>query len=470
MSLRRLDYTPTRGDLRGLLRLASPIVFVQVGLMFLGVVDTIMVGHVSATALAAVALGNLYTFSLLIFGLGVLLALDPIVAQALGAKDEVAVQRGLQRGLLLSLFLTIPTSLLILAVHPALTLAHQPAEVIPYAVGYVYRVAPSVWPFFAFIALRQTLQAHHRMRPIVITIVIANLANVFLNYAWIFGKFGFPELGVLGSAWATTVGRWLMVIFVLALGWKDLSPYLRGLAPRVFQLEPLGRMLRVGTPIGVQMLFEWGAFAAIGLLMGSLGVIQMAAHQVALNLASVTFMVPLGVSSAAAVIVGHAVGREDAAGVRRSSLAALIVGAGVMSITALVFVTIPGLLAGIYTTNLDVIRLAVLLLPIAGVFQVFDGTQIVCLGILRGLGDTRAPMIISILGFWCLGMPVSVWLAFGRNLGAPGLWWGLVAGLAIVAIVLVLRVRHREHYSLERLIIDEHDKSHPVDQKKRTLE
>jgi MATE family multidrug resistance protein len=437
--------------------------------MSLGVVDTIMVGHVSATALAAVALGNLYTFGLLIFGLGVLLALDPIVAQALGAEDEVAVQRGLQRGLLLSFILTIPTSLLILAVDPVLTLAQQPAEVIPYAAGYVYRVAPSVWPFFAFIALRQTLQAHHRTRPIVITILIANLANVFLNYAWIFGKFGFPELGVLGSAWATTVGRWLMAALVLALGWKHLSPYLRGLAPRVFQLEPLGRMLRLGAPIGVQMLFEWGAFAAIGLLMGSLGVIQMAAHQVALNLASLTFMVPLGVSSAAAVIVGHAVGREDAAGVRRSSLAALIVGAGFMSITAIVFVTIPALLAGIYTTNVDIIRLAVLLLPIAGVFQVFDGTQVVCLGILRGLGDMRGPMIISTLGFWCLGMPVSVWLAFGRDLGAPGLWWGLVAGLAVVAIVLALRVRHREHYSLERIIIDEYDKSHPVDQKERTF-
>ncbi len=469
MSLIRLEYTPTRGDLRGLLRLAGPIVLIQVGLMSLGVVDTIMVGHVSATALAAVALGNLYSFGLLIFGLGVLLALDPIVAQALGAKDEVAVQRGLQRGLLLSLILTIPTSLLILAVGPVLTLAQQPAEVIPYATGYVYRVAPSVWPFFAFVAFRQTLQAHHRTRPIVITILIANLANVFLNYAWIFGKFGFPELGVLGSAWATTVGRWLMVALVLALGWKDLSPYLRGLAPRVFQLEPLGRMLRVGTPIGLQMLFEWGAFAAIGLLMGSLGIIQMAAHQVALNLAALTFMVPLGVSSAAAVIIGHAVGREDAAGVRRSSLAALIVGAGFMSITAIVFVTIPGLLAGIYTTHVDVIRLAVLLLPIAGVFQVFDGIQIVCLGILRGLGDTRAPMIISILGFWCLGIPVSVWLAFGRDFGAPGLWWGLVAGLGIVAIVLALRVRHREQYSLERIIIDEHDKSYPVDQDKRTL-
>ncbi len=460
MSLFRLETTPTREDLRGLLRLASPIVLIQVGLVSMGAVDTIMVGHVSATALAAVALGNLYTFSLSIFGLGVLLALDPIVAQALGAKDEVAVQRGLQRGLLLSLILAIPTSLLHLTVNPVLTLMQQPGEVIPITTGYVYRVAPSVWPFFAFMALRQTLQAHRRTRPIVITIVIANIANALLNYAWIFGKFGFPALGVLGSAWATMVGRWLMAGLLLALGWKHLSPYLRRLAPRVFHPRPLGRMLRVGAPIGTQMLFEWGAFAAIGLLMGWLGVIQMAAHQVAINLASLTFMVPLGVSSAAAVIVGHAVGRKDPAGVRRASLAALIVGAGFMSVTAVTFISIPGLLTGIYTTNADVIRLAVLLLPIAGVFQIFDGVQVVCLGVLRGLGDTRVPMFVAILGFWCLGIPVSLWLAFGWNLGAIGLWWGLVAGLAIVAVILAVRVRQREHRDLDRIIIDEHVDPH----------
>lgn len=460
MSLFRLETTPTREDLRGLLRLASPIVLIQVGLVSMGAVDTIMVGHVSATALAAVALGNLYTFSLSIFGLGVLLALDPIVAQALGAKDEVAVQRGLQRGLLLSLILAIPTSLLHLTVNPVLTLMQQPGEVIPITTGYVYRVAPSVWPFFAFMALRQTLQAHRRTRPIVITIVIANIANALLNYAWIFGKFGFPALGVLGSAWATMVGRWLMAGLLLALGWKHLSPYLRRLAPRVFHPRPLGRMLRVGAPIGTQMLFEWGAFAAIGLLMGWLGVIQMAAHQVAINLASLTFMVPLGVSSAAAVIVGHAVGRKDPAGVRRASLAALIVGAGFMSVTAVTFISIPGLLTGIYTTNADVIRLAVLLLPIAGVFQIFDGVQVVCLGVLRGLGDTRVPMFVAILGFWCLGIPVSLWLAFGWNLGAIGLWWGLVAGLAIVAVILAIRVRQREYRDLDRIIIDEHVDPH----------
>jgi MATE family multidrug resistance protein len=405
--------------------------------------------------LAAVALGNLYTFGLSIFGLGVLLSLDPIVAQALGAKDEVAVSRALQRGLLISLVLTVPTSLVLLTVDPVLTLVRQPAEVVPYAAGYVYRVLPGVWPFFAFVVLRQTLQAHHRTGPIMVTIVVANLINVGLNYAWIFGHFGFPAMGVLGSAWATLVSRWLMAGMLLVLGWRYLHPYLRRLAPQVFDVAAIGRMLRLGAPIGTQMLFEWGAFGTVALLMGWLGTVQVAAHQVAINLASLTFMVPLGVSSAAAVVVGHAVGRDDPDGVRRSSFAALMVGAGFMSLTAIIFFSIPGFLAGMYTTDPGVLQLAVLLLPIAGVFQVFDGIQVVSIGLLRGLGDTRIPMLTSILGFWCLGIPVSLWLAFGRDMGAVGLWWGLVVGLAAVAVFLVIRIKHREERDLARIIIDE---------------
>ncbi len=455
MSLSWSHYRPTRVDVRELLSLAIPIVLIQVGMMLLGVVDTIMVGHVSAAALAAVALGNLYTFGLSIFGLGVLLSLDPIVAQALGAKDEVAVSRALQRGLLISLVLTVPTSLVLLTVDPVLTLVRQPAEVVPFAAGYVYRVLPGVWPFFAFVVFRQTLQAHHRTSPIMVTIVVANLINVGLNYAWIFGHFGFPAMGVLGSAWATMVSRWLMAGMLLVLGWRYLHPYLRRLAPQVFDVAAIGRMLRLGAPIGTQMLLEWGAFGTVALLMGWLGTVQVAAHQVAINLASLTFMVPLGVSSAAAVVVGHAVGRDDPDGVRRSSFAALMVGAGFMSLTAIIFFSIPGLLAGMYTTDPGVLQLAVLLLPIAGVFQVFDGIQVVSVGLLRGLGDTRIPMLTSILGFWCLGIPVSLWLAFGRDMGAVGLWWGLVVGLAAVAVFLVIRIKHREERDLARIIIDE---------------
>jgi MATE family, multidrug efflux pump len=445
-----------------LLRLAAPIVSIQVGMMAMGVVDTIMVGHLSATALAAVALGALYTFGLSIFGTGVLLALDPIIAQALGAKDGLAVARGLQRGLLLSLIVTVPTSLVLLGVDPVLTLVHQPEEVVPYAAGYVYRLIPAVWPFYAFVVFRQTLQAHHCTRPVVITIIVANLVNAGLNYVWIFGKLGFPALGVLGSAWATLVSRWLMAALVLALGWRYLSPYLRHLAPRVFDLGAIRRMLRLGAPIGTQMLLEWGAFGTIALLMGWLGTVQVAAHQVAISLASLSFMVPFGVSSAAAILVGHAVGREDAARVRRASVAALAVGVAFMAVAAAAFTVAPDFLARLYTDDPAVLALTVMLLPIAGVFQVFDGVQAVSMGLLRGLGDTRVPMVASILGFWCLGIPVSAWLAFGFDLGAQGLWWGLVVALMVVAIFLLIRIRQREDHELVRIMIDDHAKPHPL--------
>jgi MATE family multidrug resistance protein len=450
---------PTRADYAALLRLAGPLVLIQVGTMLMGVVDTIMVGQVSPAALAAVALGNMYFFSISIFGMGVLFALDPIIAQALGAHDELAVKRGLQRGILLALLLSVPISLLLFTVRPVLTLVNQPADVIPDAAGYVYRNALSVWPFYAFVVVRQTLQAHRRVLPIGITIVAANVLNVVLNYAWIFGNFGFPALGVFGSAWATVVSRWFMAALVLALGWPTLRPYFSGLAADLLAPKPLGRMLKLGLPIGGQMVLEGTTFNGMALLMGWLGVTQVAAHQIALNLASLTFMVPLGVSSAAAVIVGHAVGRGDAEGVRRATFASLAVGAGFMLCTGVLFVAVPGALASLYTPDAAVLALAALLLPLAGVFQVFDGLQVVAIGLLRGLGDTRVPLIANVIGFWCVGIPVSLWLGFGLDYGAVGLWWGLVVGLLVVAVFLIARVYRREHDDLERVIIDEHAKS-----------
>jgi MATE family multidrug resistance protein len=455
MATARLEHWPTRSDLVALLRLAAPMVLIQVGAMLMGVVDTIMVGRVSPTALAAAALGTTYFFAITVFGMGVLMALDPIIAQALGARDELAVARGLQRGLVLSVVLMVPIALLMLSVEPVLALAGQPAEVIPDAAGYVYRIIPSIWPFYAFVVLRQTLQAHHRTAPIVVTIVAANLLNAGLNYVWVFGHFGFPALGVLGSAWATTVSRWFMAGLLLVLGWHDVRRYLERRAPNLLDPRPLGRMLRLGSPIGAQMVLEVGVFGAVALLMGSLGIAQVAAHQVVLNLASLTFMVPLGVSGAAAVIVGHAVGRADVAAVRRSTWSALVVGAGFMACMALLLAGAPRMLAGLYTTDPAVLALAVLLLPIAGVFQVFDGLQVVSIGLLRGLGDTQVPVIVNIVGFWCIGMPVSLWLGLGLGYGAVGLWWGLVVGLVIVATFLIARVKQRESRDLARVIIDE---------------
>jgi MATE family multidrug resistance protein len=270
-------------------------------------------------------------------------------------------------------------------------------------------------------------------------------------------------MGVIGSAWATTASRWLMAVLLLALGWQTLKPYVTHVAPNLLDLKPIWRMLKLGLPIGAQMMLEGGAFNVMALLMGWLGVVQVAAHQIALNLASLTFMVPLGVSSAAAVIVGHAVGRGDAEGVRRSTVASLAVGAAFMLCTAALFILVPAPLAALYTRDAMVVALAVLLLPLAGLFQVFDGLQVVAIGLLRGLGDTRMPMIVNVIGFWCIGIPVSLWLGFGLDYGAVGLWWGLVVGLVIVAVFLIARVRQREQHGLERIIIDEHAKavSHP---------
>jgi len=446
---------PTIDEMRALFRLAVPVTVVQVGMMVMGTVDSIMVGHYSAVALAAVALGNLYFFGLAIFGIGVLMALDPVVAQAVGAKDEPAIARGMQRGIVLAAVLSVPSSLLLLTAGPILTLLQQPDELVPVAAGYALRVMPGVFPFLAFVSVRQGLQAMHRLAPIVVTILAANVINAALNYVMVFGKLGVPAMGAYGSAWATTASRWIMALALVMLAWRDLKPNLLPVLPESLASQPLWRMIRLGLPIGIQLQLEMAAFGAIAIFMGLLGTVEVAGHQVAINLASMTFMVPLGVSMAAAVMVGNAVGRGDSVAARRYARAALYTGAGFMAATAGIFLTMPGLLARIYTSEPAVLLLAASLIPIAGVFQVFDGLQVVCVGILRGLGDTRAPMVVALVGFWLIGTPVSVLLGFATPLRAAGLWWGILAGLAAVATFLLARVRFKMRRDLARVVIDE---------------
>src|SRR5688500_9134950 len=451
----RTRLSPRPDEVRELLRLALPVVVVQVGLMLMGVVDTIMIGHYSTPALAAVALGNLYFFTAAVFGMGVLMSLDPVVAQAVGAGDEPAVGRAVQRGLLLALLLTVVISLALAPAEWVLRRLGQPDDVVPLAALYARITIPGVYPFLAFVVLRQTLQSMKLMRPIVVTIVGANLANVALNWVLIFGEFGMPEMGIAGASWAARISRWIMTVVLLALGWRTFRGTLTPFRPETLAITPLLRMIRLGVPIGLQMQLEFGAFAMIGLLMGWIGTTAMAGHQVAINLASLTFMVPLGLGAAAAVLVGQAVGRGDAAGARQASRAALVCGVAFMTASAIVMLLIPGTLARVYSKEADVLAAAVLLIPIAGVFQIFDGIQVVAVGVLRGIGDTRAPVVVNLLGFWMLGVPLSIYLGFRTPLAAAGLWWGLVAGLVAVAIFLLLRVRSRLSRALHRVVIDD---------------
>lgn len=444
-----------RGEARALAVLAVPVVVVQVGMMSMGVVDTMMIGRVSATALAAVALGHLYFFIIASFGMGTLMALDPIVSQAMGAGDELAVRRGMQRGIVLAVALTIPMTVVLLLAEPVLSILQQPPGVVPIAAGYVRASILGMLPFLLFTVFRQSLQAMKRMAPIVWTIVMANLANVLLNWMFVYGRLGAPELGAVGTGWASSISRVIMAAGLAALAWRALRPYL--LPPRrdALSLAPLVRMLRIGAPIGAQFMLEGGAFTVVALLMGFLGATEVAAHHVALNMAALTFMVPLGIGAAATVLVGHAVGRGDAEDARGASKAAIVLGVGFMATTAVIMLAAPMLLARAYTNEAAVLALASVLIPIAGVFQVFDGLQVVSIGLLRGLGDTRTPLIVNVLGFWLLGLPVSLWLAFGLDYGPRGLWWGLVVGLAVVALALLWRVRIRLREEVRRLVIDE---------------
>lgn len=452
-------HRPSRSEFRELISLATPIVVVQVGLMTMGVADAIMAGRFSPQALAATAIGNFYFFVVAVFGLGVLLVLDPLIAQAVGAKDDRAIALAVQRGLLFSVVLTVITGLLLLPAAAVLRFLRQPEELVPLAATYVLICIPTFLPFNTFLVFRQLLQALSLTREIVVTIVLCNLANVALNWLLIFGNLGFPRMGVAGAAVATAISRILLVVILVALTWRTLRPYLRPIRAEVFDRAPLMRMLKLGLPIGAQQELEISYFAGLLVLMGLLGTTSVAAHQIAINLASLTFMVPVGVASATAVFVGKSVGARDGLAVRRYAIAGLMCGVGFMCAAGAIFLLVPGGLAQLYTRDAEVLALAIGLIPIAGLFQVFDGAQVVASGILRGIGDTRFPMLASALGFWLVGLPLSAYLGFRAGLGAEGLWWGSLFALISVAGLLLQRVRLRLRRAMERVMID----SHPVE-------
>ena len=422
--------------------------------MAMNVVDVMIVGRVSAAALAGVAIGTVCVFAIGTFGMGVLTVLDPIVSQAVGARDETAITRALQRGCLIACALGILGALALLPVRNVLANIGQTPQLVEIAAPYARIQALGLPAFFLTVAMRQTLVALGRMKPIVFTIIVSNVINAILAWALVFGELGAPRLGAFGAGLATTLVRWCMVGLLLGLAWRSLGPRL---AARVHALEwaPIRRMMLLGLPIALQYELEFGVFATVALIMGHLGAVAASAHQVAINIASLTFMVPLGVSSAASVLVGRAVGAGDAAAARRAGLAGLGVGAGFMSVSALVLSLAPRLLARAYTPDPDVIGLAATLIPIAGVFQVFDGIQVVSIGVLRGVGDTRTPLIVSLIGYWLIALPISLWLGFRAGWGPQGLWWGLVVGLILVAVLLLARVRMRLWRRLERLVIDD---------------
>ena len=421
--------------------LAVPVVLSELGWVAQGVVDNIMVGRLGPVAIGAVALGNAVYYTPALFGIGLLLGLDTLVSQAYGRRDHDECHRWLAQGMYLACIATVPLMILIAALSYGFTHFGVIPEVASLSGGYLRILNWGTLPLLIYGGTRRYLQGVGQVRVITLTYVLANLLNWFGDWVLIYGKFGFPALGVNGSAISTCFARVGMAVAMLAFAWR----YERKRGHPLFlhwagpQLDRIRRLVRLGAPAAGQILLEVGAWNLSTFAAGYLTPVALATHTIALNYASISYMVPLGVSAAAAVSVGHALGAGDPAKARRAGWLALALGAGFMVCAGVIFLVAPGPLIKLYTADPRVLTLGPPLLLIAAAFQIFDGIQTVSTGALRGLGETRVPMYANLVGYWSLGLPLGFILCFVLKWGVYGMWIGLTLSLVVIASTLLLR-------------------------------
>ena len=423
-----------------MLRLAGPVILAEIGWMSMGVVDTIMVGPLGPAAIGASGMSNSLFFAVAVFGMGVMLGLDALVAKSYGAGRLDDCLRWLQHGVLVALIVA-PTIMLIF--YGALTTIAQwglhPA-VRAQAQSYMAILGLGALPLLLYATFRRYLQGIHTVRPVMVALVTANLVNAFGNWVLIWGRFGLPALGINGSAWATVGARVYMAAFlgvaIVRVHRRRGEAHMR--VPFAFDAARVRRLLALGLPAAAQLTLEVGVFAAVSALAGTLDPVSLGAHQIALNIAALAFMVPLGLSSAAAVRVGHAVGAGDRHRAVHAGWTAFAVGAAITGLVGISFIVAPLPMLRAFTGDPQLLSTGVGLLSIAAAFQLFDGTQAVATGVLRGIGDTRTPMVMNVIGHWVLGLPVGWALCFRAGWGVAGLWVGLSIGLIFVAVVLTV--------------------------------
>jgi MATE family multidrug resistance protein len=432
-----------RPELSAMVALAVPVVLSELGWMAQGIVDTIMVGNLGPAAIGAVALGNAVANTPSIFGIGLLLGLDTLVAQAYGRKDHDECHRWLAQGVYLACIATPPLMLLIYLASFGFTPFGINAEVAGPAGSYLRILNWGTLPLLLYGGTRRYLQGVGSARAVTLTFVAANLLNWLGNWVFIYGKWGVRAMGVNGSALSTVLSRILMAAALLGFAWR----YERQRGHPLFRrwagpsLARLRELLRLGAPAAGQILLEVGAWNLATFAAGWLTPVALATHQIVANYASLTFMVPLGIASAAAVSVGHALGAGDPERARRAGWLALGLGTGFMLLAAVVLLAAPGPLIALYTRDPAVMALGPGLLGLVAAFQIFDGIQTVSTGALRGLGETRTPMLANLVGYWVLGLPLGFTLCFALHWGIYGLWIGLTLALIVVAATLLLRWR-----------------------------
>jgi MATE family multidrug resistance protein len=451
-----------RAELGPTLRLALPLVLAELGWMSMAIVDTMMVGRLpnSAVAMAAVSLGGILVNVLSFFAGGLLIGLDTLVSQVFGAGQREDCHRSLLHGIYISCALAPLLMAPVWAFEPMLRAMGIAPDVIVLAVPYSKALAWGTLPLLLYFAVRRCMQAMNIVRPIAFALVTANIINAGGNLLLIYGKWGIPAMGAVGSGWSTAWARiYLSVVLVGYLLWYDRRHRTRLLhTPIQPELRRIRRLIALGFPSAMQITLEVGVFALVTALIGRLGAISLASHQIALNTVSFTYMVPLGMSSAAAVRVGQAIGRKDPQGAADAGGTAIFLGAAFMTCMSVVLLVVPRWIARAYTPDPAIIQSTIALLAAGAAFQLFDGIQTVATGALRGLGDTRTPMLCHFTAYWIIGLPLGSWLCFRLGWGAFGLWAGLSLALILIGIVLLLvwqrRVQHLP-YSLSHDI-------HPV--------
>jgi len=427
-------------ELRPLMKLAGPIILAEVGWMSMGIVDTIMVGPLGPAAIAATGMGSAVFTAIAIFGMGLMLGLDAYVSQAHGAGDERECLLWFHQGVWLACCVAPIAMALTWILYGTLDQWGLHPETRRLVGPYIRVIALSALPLIVYAAFRRYLIAMHLVRPIMLALITANLVNAAGNWILIYGNLGLPALGVEGSAWATTIARVYMAVFLYVA--IRLEHGRRGHRhPKVdLWIDPvrIRRLVALGFPAASQVALEVGVFALATALAGKLDPVSSGAHQIALNLASLAFMVPLGLASSAAVRVGFAFGAGDRPRAARAGWTALVTGGVIMTALGLVFFLWPVPLVRVFSRDPQIIEIGAALLAIAAAFQLFDGTQAVATGALRGISETRMPMIVNVIGHWFLGLPVGYVLCFRLGWGVIGLWIGLSIGLVVAALVLTL--------------------------------
>jgi MATE family multidrug resistance protein len=430
-------------EIRAMWRLALPLIFTELGWMAMGLVDTMFVGRIGAAAIGAVGLGAQIYYAIAICSGCVLFSLDTVVSQAHGAGDSVRARAWLVNGIWLAAFLTPFVMGLVWTVEPLLGKLGIDPSVLATSRPYLRALNYSTPALMLYFALRRYVQALGIVRPVMIILVTANVINLAGNWVLVLGRLGAPRMGAEGSGWATCISRLYMAAMMVVV----VIPHARG--ARISWRPDFSRiavLLKLGIPAAGQIGVEIAVFTTVTVLIGRINAVSLAANQIALNTVSTTFMMPLGVSSAAAVRVGHALGRNDSEGASRAGWTALALGAAVMSVAALALLGVPGWIARLFTPEVSVSAAAAVLLRVAAFFQLFDGLQVVATGALRGAGDTHTAAVCHFVGYWVIGLPVGAVLCFGRGLGAPGLWAGLTLGLIVIGIILVMAWRRKARH------------------------